>query len=1325
MRRRFGLAFLLIFLIAKEISCIDWSSIETPPQFVHNQNSDRVFFKVEKNGVADESKNTPGNLLEQTIRCLARGNPRPSYRWKKDGKPFDPGMFPEKVVQKPGEGSLVFSRLDEADAGVYQCEASNTNGTAVDRSVRIQETWIRHFSVVEPEIVVVEIGDPYHRNCTPPASNPNARVYWILMGKEPGHFETISSSHISSNEQGTLFFHYVNETDLKSDQYYTCTAENIELKDYKFGNQFSLQITKNKRRSLTHMPPTEQYVNQSSPIALQGHQHKLHCFFSGYPAPKPRWYHNGRQIGEDDENGFKFESFGKTLVFNVTQDKAGKYDCRFSTQNDIDRQFNVIVEAAPYWPDGPPPNTNTSEGETVTFDCTTYGKPAPKVTFYKNGVELKDEKDNKWLVDGTKLTIYDVKKGLNGRGDNAVYQCKSENKHGYLWTNFYLNLLAFKPQLLIEPGTEEVEAVSGKSVTLECKFFASPNAIVTWESPLLAGTPHTVVPANAYGVGKLIITSVDKKSEGEYKCVGSNKYGQTEGTIELSVRKPTTIEPFARAEDVRMAGEDITLPCSATTDEHLDVKYEWHVDGLPIDENVNPGHYKVQDDHSLVVYKPTQYDSAKYKCIVSTKLDKVEKEVKIQIKDVPVPVHSAYVSNCDPNSLSAEIAFEHIENANIISPVKEFWVQYQMDSETEGSQWRTHPVPVEAHPNDQIEGDLRTVRGKATVALQPFGQYVFRVLARNAVGDSAATKVKDQCNTPAKKPDRNPGEVAAKGTSPENLMVEWKPMERDEWNGADFHYVVKYRPKEDGQGVGDWKEISVADPFADRVTINLDDDKDAKPFQPYEVQVQAVNNEGKANIVPETVEGRTGEGVPSSIPMGLKVLEKSGTTVTLAWTPVDPATANGNFTGYKLTYWVDSEDEEEESEDGNGEESTMRWKRHIRVKRYAAERKTVVFGPNASQGTITDLKPDTLNHAYIQVTNGAHEGAASDIIDFQTDEGVPSPVRSFRAYPINNNEDGEKGVVALSWKKPRQPNGKLTRYEVEICKTQNGRIIENPCPRKVVEADASEVRLTGLDNDQPYRFVLRAQTSAGDGDPNSADATTLSEVSAVGVGPAAPELKTAGIGKDHFNVTIVPGTPAENTDPVGNSFGIEYQKTGDDQWTKLAPNNTLNAQVSGLDEGTTYQVRGVAYQKQEEGDEPITSYSNPVSIRTKGSGSFLPAFNRFPWWILLILLILLLLLLICCILCVLLRHRGENYPVSQREREQGREPILSKKDFDDDEKRSLTGSKAESETDSMAQYGDTDPGVFTEDGSFIGQYVPQKTLMPAEKPEKGSTSTFV
>ncbi|VDN18528.1 unnamed protein product [Gongylonema pulchrum] len=81
---------------------------------------------------------------------------------------------------------------------------------------------------------------------------------------------------------GTIYFHHVKESDFKPNRYYTCTAENTKLKDYKFGSQFRLDVTKNRRRALTSpIPPSEQYVNQSAPIALQGTTHKLHCLFSG------------------------------------------------------------------------------------------------------------------------------------------------------------------------------------------------------------------------------------------------------------------------------------------------------------------------------------------------------------------------------------------------------------------------------------------------------------------------------------------------------------------------------------------------------------------------------------------------------------------------------------------------------------------------------------------------------------------------------------------------------------------------------------------------------------------------------------------------------------------------------------------------------------------------------------------------------------------------------------------------------------------------------------------------------------------------------------
>ncbi|CAI4221844.1 unnamed protein product [Auanema sp. JU1783] len=1322
-------ALLIILLCNKVASIVDWNNIQTPPVFVHQPNERKLYFKIESQ-TDNENVDASANLLSLTIRCNAIGNPRPTYSWYKNGKPLPLSMYEGKIAQRPGEGTLDFSKLEESDVGEYKCMASNDNGTAVSDVTQLELAWIRSFPQQDVEVVKIELGDSYIRDCVPAGSNPPARVFWILKGEKRGVFHTVNGSHISSNDNGTLYFHYVKEDDLKEEGLlYTCTAENTELKEYKFGSPFKLEVTKTVRRQLKgsqKIAPGEQYVNQSSPIALQNTFHKLHCFFSGYPLPKPTWFHNGIKIDEDKSEHYRFEAFGKTLVFNVTQERAGKYDCQFPDHDSLDRTFNVVVEAAPYWPDGPPPHTNTSEGDTVTFDCTTSGKPVPLVTFYKNGVEMveSDGRNGKWVIDGNKLTIYDVKKGTGGRGDNAVYQCKAENKHGYVWANFFLNLLAYKPQLLTDAG--EVEAVSGQSVTLSCEFFASPNANISWNSPKLQGAEHVQVPANAHGVGKLVINNVKSENEGEYECVGVNKYGEARGNARLLVRKPTRLLPFQKPEEVFAAGEPFRLPCEATADDKLDIKYEWLVNGEPLLEpHVESGHYTVEADNTLVVKDPSPYDSAKYKCIASTKLDKVEKEVSVHIKDVPVPVVSAKLDNCAAQSV--EVKFQHQEPSDTISPVTEFWIHYQIDPTTDGNQWRTHPVPVYAKDKDPIIDGIRTVSGSATIALQPYGHYIFRVIARNAVGDSAPTKASGRCDTDPRQPDRNPIFVGARGASPENIIVNWKPMGREEWNGPDFHYLVKYRPKDSRE---EFKTIPVRDPFADKVTVNVDeDDSDAKPFQPYEIQIQAVNSEGVALVEPQIEEGYTGEGVPSSIPTGFRLVSTEGTSATFAWNPVDPQSANGNFSGYKVTYWHDIADDEEFEEDEEEEIAEARYRRNHhtkRVKRQAiSKQKTAIFGPSSSTGVITDLKPDTVNYATIQVINNAHDGPASEPIRFKTAEGVPTAVRNLRAYPMNPKSGSERGVVVLLWKKPRQANGKILHYMVSHCRSQNGKVIEKDCPKEEVSPDKKQLRVSGLEYETEYQFTIRAHTSAGEGDPSSSKASTLPE-SVTSSDPGVPTFKEDDIGNDFFNVTFFPSDFDKKTNaPVGNHFLIQYKESDSDDWKEYRPEgDDLTATVAGLVPGTEYDVRVAALQRDEMNNE-LSTFSQIGHITTTGRS---PRQARL-WLLLLILLILLLLLIILCIICVAMRHRGQNYPVSEKEREQGREPILGKQHFgefrNDDEKRSLTGSKAESETDSMAEYGDTDPGRFTEDGSFIGQYVPQNKLLPAERPEKGSTSTFV
>ncbi|CAN8001001.1 unnamed protein product, partial [Ixodes hexagonus] len=115
-----------------------------------------------------------------------------------------------------------------------------------------------------------------------------------------------------------------------------------------------------------------------------------------------------------------------------------------------------------------------------------------------------------------------------------------------------------------------------------------------------------------------------------------------------------------------------------------------------------------------------------------------------------------------------------------------------------------------------------------------------------------------------------------------------------------------------------------------------------------------------------------------------------------------------------------------------------------------------------------------------------------------------------------------------------------------------------------------------------------------------------------------------------------------------------------------------------------------------------------------------------------------LLLLLLILVCLVKRNRGGKYSVHDKEVAQGRDL-----DFQDDggfheyskpaqqaapvrgSRTSLHSSGKESETDSMAEYGEGDPNQFAEDGSFIGQYGAKKKQRPPEATSPSALATFV
>lgn len=287
------------------------------------------------------------------------------------------------------------------------------------------------------------------------------------------------------------------------------------------------------------------------------------------------------------------------------------------------------------------------------------------------------------------------------------------------------------------------------------------------------------------------------------------------GLIRASFSEKTFFVDFPK-DNVTIAGKPLRLPCVAMSDPSLKPKITWLLHGQPIDVT-NP-RYIVEQDNTLRIDGAVGADTGEYTCVAETDHDRVNMTAKIVVRgklgwgliwdrwglldtwlvpkglvsnlreitisDVPTPPQNVWVK-CDNTTSSADVTFQYIEMSQEV-PAREFWVQYNMD-ENEPNYWETYPTPI-----SHLNNDFGTFR----VSLHPYGNFAFRVVARNdvsvcrflgskvngglrsdfwfQVGDSAPTMGDRRCITPAARPSRNPGKVLVKGNTPEDLTVYWE-----------------------------------------------------------------------------------------------------------------------------------------------------------------------------------------------------------------------------------------------------------------------------------------------------------------------------------------------------------------------------------------------------------------------------------------------------------------------------------------------------------------------------------------------------------------------
>lgn len=1223
------------FFLIVALTVTSYAIIHSPPRITKQPIAEEMLFQVAQYGDTDKPF---------IIECEAEGEPAPKYRWIKNGKHFDFTAYDDRITQQPGRGTLTITKPRDEDLGQYQCFAENEHGIATSNSVFVRKSELNNFKDEQTVTQEAEEGKPFKLQCQPPDGWPKPNVYWMLQ-TTTGGIKTINNSRMTLDPEGNLWFSNVTRYDAQEDAYYACAASSAFRNEYKLGNRVLLKVNPASNAAQNRFPPTKQYVSRRNEVALRGQRIEIFCIYGGTPLPQTVWTKDGKAIAWSDR--VTQGNYGKSLVIRHTNlEDRGSYTCEVSNGAGSQQSatINLEIKAIPYFTVEPEP-VNAAEEETIEFKCEATGIPEPAIKWIHNGKPIEEAPANiRRTVLNNKIIIKNLEKK-----DTGNYGCNATNSLGYVYKDVYVNVLALPPEIEEAPGKEAT--VDNLDITLNCRVFGAPKPKIKW---IRNGQELTGGRFEIQESGSLVIKGVQFSDAGDYICHAENKFGKKEANGSLIVYERTKITDTPVDYEV-VAGQLATFRCNAVSDSQLPLTIEWLFNAEPIDFDNQPRFTK-SSDHSLTISNTIELDSGSYTCLASTELDSANASATLTVQDVP---NAPELTGIECFENFAKISWQ--PKGDNRSPILYFIIQYN----------------TSFTPSTWSDASSRVPATDFTYAvdMSPWGNYTFRVIAVNTVGQSSPSDHSESCSTPPKVPSKNPDNVEGKGTEPTNLVIKWSPMPEIDHNAPQFHYRVSW--KRDAAGA-DWQKQDIYDWKTGEYVIS-----DQPTFKRYKIRVQAVNEKGESSVAVKEVEGYSGEDKPLEAPGNFSLQQiVSGNSAMVSWNEVSPDSIRGHFRGYKIHTWAEGDED---------------------------NKKEILMKKDTSKALVDKFTPDKRNFAYIMAFNDRFNGPPSNTINFETPEGVPSTVQSLQAYPMGSS------AFWLTWKRPLLTNGMLRGYRIyyEVVKGTELESRQEREPR-ITDPDQKSAKLAGLQADTKYRIHIVGFTNQGAGEDYYIEATTGS-LGAAAIKPEQPSFDHVKLPTENgYSKVRINWRPNLSGNNPGSSFYVKYREKGQTNFDK-SPTRTNEdfEEIGGLESDKSYELRVVAVDgiHETESESKFIELSDNVVVMHPNDNDL----ARAGWFIGMILALAFLILLLV-IICIIKRNRGGKYDVHDRELANGRQDYPDEGGFHEysqplDNKsqgrQSLSSQKhgPESDTDSMAEYGDGDTETgMNEDGSFIGQY---------------------
>ncbi|KAK7102376.1 neuroglian-like isoform X2 [Littorina saxatilis] len=1114
------------------------------------------------------------------VDCEAVGTPNPTYRWTVNKKEFNPSGNDARVVQLANKGTIVFSKPEDKDEGIYQCKATNDYGTSLSIKFNLREAKLKDFEVQPRTHADAILGRNLTLNCVPPESVPPANVFWIIKQPYGGYDVVNYDARVSMDHENRLRFTNVKRSDLMGGAPYACMAMNGIMRKSTQGPEHVLRLTSGNEemRTVGYM-----WASPEDHLSLRGDDARFKCIFAGNPTPDVHWV---RTDGAPLSDRAQIRSFGQELLIeNVDFGDVGTYECwgtNSITHTRVQRTISLRVQSRPYWL-REPKDVEVVVGGTAEFTCMAKAVPEPRYFWFINGVPLEEISDDRITPDRFKRQRPDhlLFSNLN-REDSMVIQCNATNKHGYIWGDVYLNVLSEAPTIIQPPDNRKVVA-EGTSLNMTCRVTGKPDPIITWfkDDQQITGGRYRTQPN-----GDLYTEHVVLSDAGLYRCEAENKFNKTSRSGLLLVRRKTQIEQAPMDLEIT-SGYNAKFTCSATTDpeEVGTLEIKWLKDNKEISTVVQRMFTNIQDN-SLTISGTIVRDSGSYTCIATNGLDAAKASAMLTVRDKPDAPSNVRIDTCRGRTAIVVWTPGSYNNA----PVQYFLVQYN----------------TTFNPDTWTFAErVDSIYSTANISLSPWVNYTFRVIAYNKIGESDPSfPTPTVCKTMDTVPGYNPRNLRTIGDENGKLHVEWTPMPPIEHNGEGFVYELQtwqegYEDKVITQNIQNW---TIHDAYQST---------GGQVYEPYYILLRAQNSRGYAQEDPTILRGFTYEDIPSVTCSQPSTVEVGDTYAELKWEfdynqiNTTRTALNGEFRGFKVQFW----------QNGNRPDTLREW--DVTREEALASRVGTTF-----RARVEHLLPFTNMRATVAVKNNFFVSQPSDSVEFKTLPGFPGPVELLRPINIGDNH------VNLEWKPPVEIRGDILGYDIGY-QTVKGLDLGEMQERdpQVNDPYATTAILSGLLTNTRYRVHIWARTDKGRGESYFIELIT-SEAG----DPQAPRFSITDVGQHHINVSWWINPYARS----GTVVYVEYRKEDAAEWQRTVDEVISSwKNITDLEAGTTYELRVVAT------TGGVRRASSIEDVTTDGIALASALVGNYGWFVGMLLVVLLVIGLI--VFFVVIYKRGTRF----------------------------------------------------------------------------------